>query len=159
MIRKQDISVLLFHYLGYSRIRNLIIRIQQRPFARFITFHDIIPESVKCFKSNLHFLKQHTHVVSLDDFFSGRLSLEKVNIVITFDDGYKSWVSCAVPILKELELPATFFVSSGFVGLSKEEEAEYMKSNLYINLGTEMTTAGLKLEDVRKIVEEGFLVG
>lgn len=160
LIRKQDLSVLLFYYLGYSRIRNLIVRLQHRPVARFITFHDIIPESIECFKSNLHFLKQYTNVVSLDDFFSGRLSLEKVNVVITFDDGYKSWVSCAVPILKELELPATFFVSSGFVGLSKEDGAEFMRSKLFIKLGTDRrTTGGLKFEDVRKIVEEGFMVG
>jgi peptidoglycan/xylan/chitin deacetylase (PgdA/CDA1 family) len=59
--------------------------------------------------------------VSLDDFFSGRLSAEKINVVITFDDGYKSWVTNVLPALKELELPATFFVSSGFVGLTKED--------------------------------------
>ena len=158
-IRKQDLSVLLFYYLGYSRIRSLIFRLQHRPVARFITFHDIIPESVKCFKSKLHFLKQYTNVVSFDDFFSGRLSLEKVNVVITFDDGYKSWVSSAVPSLKDLELPATFFVSSGFVGLSKEDGAEFMRSKLYIKLGTDRTTGCLKYEDVRKIVEEGYMVG
>jgi len=159
LIRKQDLSVLLFYYLGYSRIRNLILRLQHRPVARFVTFHDIIPEAEGCFTSNLHFLKKYTSVVSLDDFFSGRLSLKKVNVVITFDDGYKSWVSCAVPVLKELELPATFFVSSGFIGLSKEDETEFMRSKLSINLGTERTTGGLKFQDMRKIVEEGFMVG
>ena len=159
LIRKQDLSVLLFYYLGYSRIRNLILRLQHRPVARFITFHDIIPESVECFKSNLHFLKQYTNVVSLDDFFSGRLSLEKVNVVITFDDGYKSWVSCAVPILKELELPATFFVSSGFIGLSREEEDEFKRTKLFTKLGPRPITGCLSYKDVRRIVEEGFTIG
>jgi peptidoglycan/xylan/chitin deacetylase (PgdA/CDA1 family) len=64
-----------------------------------------------------------------------------------------------VHILKELRLPAAFFVSSGFVGLSTEDEDEFMKSRLYIKLGTEKTTGGLSFEDVRKIVEEGFTVG
>ena len=133
-IRKQDLAVLLSYYLGYSGIRNVIFRLHHKPVARFVTFHDIIPESLERFKLNLYFLKKCTNAVSLDDFLSGRLSLEKVNVVITFDDGYKSWVSCAVPILKELRLPATFFVSSGFVGLSKEDGADFMRSRLYINL-------------------------
>ena len=147
LIRKQDLSVLLFYYLGYSRIRNLIFRLKRRPIATFITFHDILPEFAACFKSNLHFLKKYTNVVSLDDFFSGRMSYEKVNVAITFDDGYKSWVSCAVPILKELDLPGTFFVSSGFVGLSKADEAEFMESKLFIRLGTDRSTGGLTFQD------------
>ena len=160
LIRKQDLSVLLFYYLGYSRIRNLILRLQHRPVARFITFHDIIPESVECFKSNLHFLKQYTNVVSLDDFFSGRLSSDRINVVITFDDGYKSWVSHGIPILRDLRLPATFFVSSGFVSLSKEDEAEFIQSKLFSNPRNQrQISAGLSFDDVRSIIEKGFTIG
>ena len=94
--------------------------------------------------------------MSLEDFLSGRLSSESINTVITFDDGYKGWVSDALPILKELELPATFFISSGFVGLSKQDEAEFIRSKLQIN---HKTTGGLNFEEVRRIAVEGFTVG
>jgi len=122
-------------------------------------FHDILPEAVEGFKANLQFLKRNTNVVSLDDFLAGRLTSGKVNIVITFDDGYKSWITTAIPFLKELRLPATFFVSSGFVGLRKEDEADYIRSKLLIKRPIQRTTAGLSLEDLRRIVEEGFCVG
>ena len=69
LIRRQDLSVLLFYYLGYSKIRNFILHLQHKPVARFVIFHDISPEALGCFKANLHFLKQSMNVVSLDDFF------------------------------------------------------------------------------------------
>jgi peptidoglycan/xylan/chitin deacetylase (PgdA/CDA1 family) len=159
MILRQDLNVLIFYYLGYSRIRNIIFRLQRKPVTRFVTFHDVRLEDFSSFKANMHFLKRRTNVVSLGDFFSGNLSLIKMNVVITFDDGYKSWVSLALPVLKELGLPATFFVTSGFVGLSKEDETEFMRSKLFLAIDPKRMTSGLTLEDVRRIVKDGFTVG
>jgi peptidoglycan/xylan/chitin deacetylase (PgdA/CDA1 family) len=159
LIRRQDISVLLFYYLGYSRIRNLVFRLRSKPVARFVMFHDLLPETISKFKANLKFLKQKTNVVSLDDFFEGRLSIKKFNVVITFDDGFKSWVSHAAPILKELGLPATFFVSSGFVGLSMEDETEFIRSNLLLTQKPHKISGSLNFEDVRRIADEGFNIG
>ena len=73
LIRRQDLSVLLLYCLGYSRIRNLILRLQRKPVARFVMFHDLPPEALGRFEANLHFLKRSTNVVSRDDFLSGRL--------------------------------------------------------------------------------------
>jgi peptidoglycan/xylan/chitin deacetylase (PgdA/CDA1 family) len=159
LIRKQDLSVLLLYFVGFSRIRNWILRLQHKPVAVFVYFHDLPPEAIGCFRANLHFLKRDTNVISMEHFFSGRLSSDKLNVVITFDDGYKSWITDAVPILKEIGLPATFFVSSGFVGLSKEAESDFMRSKLLLKLSPESMIGGLNVEDVRKFVEEGFTVG
>jgi hypothetical protein len=159
LIRKQDFCVLLLYCLGYSRIRNLVLRLQRKARVRFVTFHDLPPEALGCFEAKLHFLKHRTNVVSLDEFFSGRISWHKINVVITFDDGYKSWVSDAVPALQKLELPATFFVSSGFVSLSKEDEAEFIRSKLFQTRSPRRITGGLTCEDVRRIVQGGFCRG
>jgi len=158
-IHRQDISSLVFHYLGYSSVRNFIFRAVRKPVARFVMFHDLPMEALGCFEANLRFLKRSTNVVSLDDFISGRLSWEKTNVVITFDDGYKSWVTDAIPTLTKLELPATFFVSSGFVELSKEGETEFMRSKLCVTQPARKITGGLEIEDVRNIVKQGFNVG
>ncbi len=134
----------------------MILRLQRKPVARFAAFHDIPPESVDCFEANLRFLKRNTNVVSLDDFYSGRLSSEKINVAITFDDGYRSWVTDALPILNKLGLPATFFVSSGFVDLSEEDETDFISSKLITN---QKITGGLSSEDVKRIAAEGATVG
>ncbi|MFC2160401.1 polysaccharide deacetylase family protein [Acidobacteriota bacterium] len=158
-LRGKSLGILLFYYLGFSRIRNLALRLKQKPVTRFVIFHDILPEEKIRFQSHLLFLKKCTNVVSLDDFFSGRLSTEKINVVITFDDGYKSWISVALPILLKLKLPATFFVSSGFVGLSKEKEAEFLKSKMFLKLGPRKISGGLSFEDVTRIFNAGFTIG
>lgn len=159
-IRRQDIGVLLLHYLGYAKIRNLILRSKHKPVATFVYFHDIPLAAVNHFESKLNFLKCNTNVVSFDNFISGKLNSEKINVVITFDDGYKSWITHAVPILRKLELPATFFISSGFVGLSKTYEDTFIRNNLRLKQSyCSEKTVGLTCDDIRRIADHGFTIG
>ena len=153
---KQDLAVLILYYLGYAKIRNFLLRSQGKPVARFVMFHDIPDETERNFRATLRFLKQHTNVVSLDDYFAGRLCSKKINVVITFDDGYKSWISKAAPALEELNMPAAFFVSSGFLDLSEEEEEEYARLRLKV---TREISGGLREDDVRWLSEKGFTIG
>jgi len=122
-------------------------------------FHDITPEALNLFKNNLAFLKRRTNVVSLNEYFMNKLSSRKINVVITFDDGFKSWVTLALPVLKEFELPAIFFITSGFIGLSKEDEVEFMRSKIFLTQRIEGSPRGLTADDVKSIAAEGFGIG
>lgn len=159
LIRRQDLGVLFFHYLGYSKIKGMVLRLQHIPDTRFLIFHDILPESLDCFVANLNFLKNETNVVSLDDFLSGNLTTENINVVITFDDGFKGWISDAIPVLKKLHLPATFFISSGFIGLTKTNEAKFMQTKLLLKYPAWKMNGCLNHEDVKKLADEGFHIG
>jgi len=158
-MRKQDIVVLLFYLMGFSFIRNQYLKLRNKPVARFIGFHDIMPNNQAVFEKNLNVLKNKTNVISLNDFFIGRLVSDKINTVITFDDGYDSWITTALPILKKLCLPATFFVSSGFIGLSKDAEAHFLKTNLFKKLPNRKISGSLNNDDLKKIVDSGFTIG
>lgn len=159
MYRKQDIGSLIFYYLGYSRINNLILRCLCKPVTRILAFHDVLSKDLKNFETNLFFLKCKTNVTSLDNYFGNRLVTDKINVVITFDDGYKSWVTNVLPILKKLELPATFFISSGFVGLTKEEETEFKRRKLFRKLPPREISGGLSLSDFHKLTDAGYAIG
>ena len=124
--------------------------------TRIVTFHDIPDEGAGDFRRNLLWLKKAANVVSLNDFASGRLSAKRINVVITFDDGYRSWMSRAVPLLKELSMPATFFVASGFLDLCPVEAARFVQYRLRRN---SETTGVLRRQDLQGIVEDGFTVG
>lgn len=47
--------------------------------------------------------------------FLKRNRLPKASLAITFDDGYADNATVALPILKKYRLPATFFISTGFL--------------------------------------------
>jgi peptidoglycan/xylan/chitin deacetylase (PgdA/CDA1 family) len=159
-IRRQDVGVLLAYLVGYSRMRNSLFRLRHNRDTRIVIFHDILPESVRQFEAHLRFMKAKMNVVSLSEFFLGKLSADRTNVVITFDDGFKSWVTVAIPLLKELKLPAVFFVSSGFLGLSKDDEAEFAHSKLLLSHPSHSRITGcIDSEDVKTMAEEGYTVG
>lgn len=156
-ISKLDIGLLLFYYLGFSFFRNQSFK--HKPVARFIVFHDIMPNKNKIFARNLRVLKKKTNVISMDDFFGGRLSSNKINTVITFDDGYKSWIIDVLPVLRYLDLPATFFVSSGFVGLAPDEESRFTRKYLFKKRPPRIISGGLTTEDLKIIADSNQTVG
>ncbi len=54
--------------------------------------------------------------LSVEDYAAGNIRPGQDYFVITFDDGYTSNLTMALPILSELGIPATVFVITGSVG-------------------------------------------
>ena len=78
------------------------------------------------FREQMHYLKEHYVLVRFEEDWS---LLDSDAVVVTFDDGYLDNLEFAVPILDELEVPATIFVSTGTMDQSKEmwwDELEYL---------------------------------
>jgi peptidoglycan/xylan/chitin deacetylase (PgdA/CDA1 family) len=46
---------------------------------------------------------------------SGEYALPSRALLVTFDDGYRDFVDAALPILRRYQIPATLFVTTGFV--------------------------------------------
>ena len=65
----------------------------------------------KDFIKHLIFLKKNCNIITLNQFFNKEFRKDKINVAITFDDGYWNNYSIAKPILEELKVPATFFVT------------------------------------------------
>ncbi len=76
------------------------------------------------FETEMQFLKENGyHVVSLEDllhFLKHEISLPTQSVAITIDDGYKSVVTYAAPVLKNHGYPWTFFVYTDFIGTSSQ---------------------------------------
>ena len=67
--------------------------------------------SKSVFEKHLIFLKKNANIISLTDFFDKKFSKNKINIAITFDDGYENNYLYAVPLLKKYNIPASFFIT------------------------------------------------
>jgi len=69
------------------------------------------------FRSHMKYLKQNFQVVRFEDDWS---RMRRPAIAVTFDDGYADNAFEALPTLEALEIPATFFISTGNIGTAEE---------------------------------------
>jgi peptidoglycan/xylan/chitin deacetylase (PgdA/CDA1 family) len=65
------------------------------------------------FAAHLDYLQRHYHVISLGEYLSANLtqsSLPEYCVVLTFDDGFRNFLTAAAPLLAERRMPATVFL-------------------------------------------------
>lgn len=70
---------------------------------------------IEIFRRQLKYLKKYYHLLSLEDFLAYRrrgAPFPERSLVVTFDDGYRSTYSLAYPLLRELQVPVTIFLTS-----------------------------------------------
>jgi peptidoglycan/xylan/chitin deacetylase (PgdA/CDA1 family) len=112
--------------LTFARItRNVIFNLLDPP-VLVLTYHRVtapqydrqfIAVTPDNFRAHLQYLKNRFPIVRFEDDWS---NIKKPAVVITFDDGYADNVLEALPILEDIGVPATFFVSTGTINTGKE---------------------------------------
>lgn len=65
----------------------------------------------KCFEEEIKLLSQFANIISLDDYVNDRIEPYKLNVAITFDDGFLNNYQLAKPVLEKHKAPATFFIT------------------------------------------------
>lgn len=79
-------------------------------------FNQLCVSPIK-FRQQMLYLKHNYQIVRFEDDWS---MLDSDAVAITFDDGYLDNLEYALPVLEELEVPATIFVSTGTMGQDRE---------------------------------------
>ncbi len=79
---------------------------------------------VRLFREQMVYLQKYCHVLGVEelgDVISGRYlgRQRRPQVLITIDDGYRDTFLNAYPVLRELNLPAAVFLSTGFIGTDK----------------------------------------
>jgi len=64
------------------------------------------------FEKHLEFYKDNFSIISANNF---EIDAEKTKLLITFDDGYIGNYLFAAPLLKKYNIPALFFITTGFI--------------------------------------------
>ncbi|MCI0558650.1 MAG: polysaccharide deacetylase family protein [Nitrososphaera sp.] len=110
----------IFEALSAAKARILVYHgITKTPPSVFNWQH--IPEWV--FRRQMEYLKEHFEIVPLPAMLEEVISRGREHkkwLALSFDDGYENNYSVAYPILKEMSIPATFFISTSFVGERSE---------------------------------------
>ena len=122
----------MLRYLGIFRLERLFL---SRSRAFILALHRVVEdgEIVPCldprmyvtstvFRDILVFLRRHYDVVALGDLLArdkpGKV-LPKPACALTFDDGYMDNYTHAFPILAEMGVPATIFLTAGLIGTKR----------------------------------------
>ncbi len=80
---------------------------------------ELISATTDDFRWQMQFVKKHFDVIGLHDLIrnlDGESPLPPRPIMVTFDDGFQDNFREALPVIEDLGLSATFFVSTGLVG-------------------------------------------
>lgn len=120
----------LFAFLyrsGIARFANW----SNRGLVRIVCYHGVTGRAARAhddpaglqvrrdrFEAHLEYLQRRHHVMALHEYVEARRrgrSLPPYSIVLTFDDGYKNVLTVAAPALRQMAMPATFFLVTEWV--------------------------------------------
>lgn len=123
-----------------------------RPFrmtgSRILTYHSVGERDHEMnvrpgdFRAQMAWLSEHCEVVPLPAALEG-----DGGVAVTFDDGYRDNLLNAAPVLKELSIPATFFVVAGCLGGMLDHDSDPVTSVL------------MTWEEVAELEGMGFSIG
>lgn len=95
-----------------------------RALPRILMYHRFSPRpawrttDLATFEEHLRYLQRHWRIVSLDaivDRFKASGTFNPNEVVITIDDAYADFHELALPVLEQLQVPATLYVPTDFV--------------------------------------------
>ena len=98
------------------------------PFLRGLYCHYVFDDQREMFRSQLAMLRQVGRFVDTATLLamrSGDVPIDGPTFHLSFDDGFMNHHRNAATILKELQIPALFFVPTGFVGADLETARRY----------------------------------
>lgn len=110
--------------------------------SKFIYKGEVVHHNILDFKKEMSYIRKWFKVISLDELTTNlrnKKAFESPSIAITFDDGYNDNYALGYPILKELNLPATIYLTTGLTGTNDRtwpDEIEY--ALLHSNVDTFM---------------------
>lgn len=112
--------------------------------VKVLMYHGIVSddEPVRCwwllprsaFIDQIAYLKKHFSIISIDQFCQALLEKTEPprhSIVITFDDGYRNFLTHALPVLQEQNIPSTLYIPATPVRTGRHIWADELYFELY----------------------------
>jgi peptidoglycan/xylan/chitin deacetylase (PgdA/CDA1 family) len=120
------LRAVLYHHIA-SKVSSLVDRLA-------------VSTAPNLFEAHVRKLARDYEIVSLDSVLSGRLPRRA--LLLTFDDGYRSFVTSALPVLRRLGLPSVLFVTGACLD-PYSVPLDNLLSYLCASVGLERLTAAL----------------
>jgi peptidoglycan/xylan/chitin deacetylase (PgdA/CDA1 family) len=98
------------------------------------------------FKKQIKWIHQNFKVIELDDLISGQ-PISENSVLITFDDGFKSVLTNAFPVLNSYKIPATLFLTGAHIQENRIpwiSQLHYLLNTYLLNLSLRKYTSYCK---------------
>ncbi|MGB0589254.1 MAG: polysaccharide deacetylase family protein [Myxococcota bacterium] len=128
------------------------------PFLRCLYCHYVFDDQEAMFRRQVEMLCEAGTVVDTATLLAmraGEIPITGPTFHLSFDDGFLNHQSNAARILKEYQVPALFFVPTGFIGADLETARRYAVDIADYQAPIEM----MSWDDVASLVDSGFDVG
>lgn len=142
------------HWLGRSLYKHCALILMYHGLTPAKTSPDWGQVPADKFEAQMHYLNSHYNVVTLARLLEMMASrrVEPYTATVTFDEGYGSTNKVAYPILKKLGIPATVYLTTGFI-TPQHDPVRYIWSD-YISVL--LTSSGESKLDLRPWGSEEF---
>ena len=130
------------------------------PWVRILYYHGVEPFEIEIFRNQLIYMLEHYDIITLQRALQLWIDPSAAGtgryLALTFDDGYLNNLTCAAPVLEELGLPATFFISTGFVEAKEEGDNNALEQ---FSRRLDTFSSPLNWEGVKALSDKGFELG
>lgn len=128
---------------------------------RFPYYHHVFDDERAGFERQIAYLARFGDFLSLDDalvLLDGENSIDGRYFCISFDDGFKTCFTGALPILAARGIPATVYLVSDFVGRSLSPDDPIARNDFGFR-GHDTTLDFLDWTECRKMIDAGVTMG
>lgn len=125
----------LFHGVGLTRLASWL----HRDSVVILCYHGVTGRNGKSdkdpqglhiraerFEAQVNYLKRHFNIISLRDYLSARREgrrLPRKSVVLTFDDGYRNFLTMVAPRLLKLSVPVSVFLTTNEIAQANGNDA------------------------------------
>ncbi len=148
--------------LFFSKILSLF---KKKTCIRILVYHDIEDKNFILLFNQLKYLRKNWNFITPTEFenhLNNKRKLNGKNLLITFDDGFKSNYFVAKKILNKLNIKGIFFVPSDFVQIkSKKKALNFAKQNILDNFSEnkENNIYNISINNMKSLIKSGHTIG
>ncbi len=132
---------------------------------RILVYHHIEKKDFKKFYDQLKILKNKWNFITPVEFENhiyGKKKLKGKNLLLTFDDGFKSNYTVEKNILRKLNIKSIFFVPSDFIKIrSTKKSKKFINENILDNNidNHEKKLSNMTIQNLKSLLRSGNLIG
>ena len=148
---------------AYDIVYQLQRLVWRSSYIRAVNFHDIPFESFSSFESQISLFRRYFSDVTLEDLHiflgTGEWHKDKPGIILSFDDGFRSFYEVVFPILNKYGFTGWFLIPTSFIDEVPHLQVNFAQEHLIdIKQKYQDHRIAMSWEEIKQLDEEHVIV-